>query len=149
MSNPTEQGSSQGSGMDAHSVLFAQLVMRQTNMAFMFLGKIAHPETGHTMKDLDAARLFIDELEMIEAKTRGNLNKDEAGLLKQSLMNLRLAYVQAVEEPENKPAESKVASAQSQAQAQPPQSPATAPGAAPGTPSASEEESRKKFSKKY
>src|SRR5947209_14785183 len=128
MSNPTEPSASQGSGMDAHAALFAQFVMRQANMAFLFLGKIAHPETGQTMKDLDGARQFIDELEMLEAKTRGNLNKEEAGLLKQTLMNLRLAYVQAVEEPETH-AETKKASVP--AHTEMPQPAPSQPGAPP------------------
>ena len=84
---------------DMMSALFAQLVMQQANMAMMLLGKVAHPESGKTIKDIDAARLFIDQLEMLETKTKGNLSKDEAGLLKQSLMSLRLAFVEAVESP--------------------------------------------------
>src|SRR5437764_5322402 len=79
------------------TALFAHLVMQQSNMAMMLLGKVAHPETGQIIKDLEAAKLFIDQLEMIEAKTKGNLSKDEANLLKQNLMSLRLAFVEAVE----------------------------------------------------
>ena len=41
----------------------------------MMTGKVAHPETGQTMRDLEAAKLFIDTLEMLEAKTRGNLSQ--------------------------------------------------------------------------
>src|SRR5208283_549593 len=79
------------------SALFAQLVMQQSNLAMMLLGKAPHPETGQVTKDLEAARLFIDTLEMLEAKTRGNLNKEETALLKQGLMSLHLAFVEAVE----------------------------------------------------
>src|SRR5512135_475457 len=82
------------------SALFAQLVMQQANMAMMLLGKVPHPESGQAVKDLEAARLFIDQLEMLEGKTKGNLSKEEAGLLKQSLMSLRLAFVEAVESPQ-------------------------------------------------
>src|SRR5690348_4631426 len=88
-----------GSDEDIMSALFAQLVMQQANMAMMLLGKVAHPETGKVMKDIDAARLFIDQLEMLEAKTKGNLTKEESMLLKQSLMSLRLGFVEAVETP--------------------------------------------------
>ena len=70
------------------SALFGHLVMQQANMAMMLLGKVAHPETGKTIKDLEAARLFIDQLEMLDAKTKGNLSKEESGLLKQSLMRV-------------------------------------------------------------
>jgi hypothetical protein len=129
------------------AALFAQLVMQQANMAMMLLGKVPHPETGKAVKDLDAARLFIDELEMLEIKTKGNLSKDESALLKQSLMNLRLAYVQAVEEPESKPGSAADSSLPR------PESPSSAAEQTTATPSpespAAEEEHRKKFSKKY
>src|SRR5437870_12236727 len=79
------------------SFLFAQLVLQQSNMAMMFLGKVAHPESGKVVQDVEAARLFIDQLEMLEVKTKGNLSKDEETLLKQTLMTLRLNFVQTVE----------------------------------------------------
>lgn len=118
------------------SALFAQLVVQQSNMAMLLMGKVPHPQTGQTVRDIEAARLFIDQLEMLETKTKGNLTKDEGHLLKQSLMSLRMAFVQAVEspEPEEKkpetaaaPAEKKIESAQQ----------------------ATDEESKKKFTKKY
>src|SRR5215469_16593657 len=131
------QGSEkQVAGSEMHSALFAQLVLQQANMASMLLGKVPHPETGEVIKDMDAARLFIDQLEMLEAKTKGNLTKEESALLKQSLMSLRLAFVEAVESPTAPPA----------SKAQPEVKGGTEPGIQ-GTPS--EEESRKKFSKKY
>jgi hypothetical protein len=132
ISEPEHAGASRE---DKVSMSFAQLVMQQANMASMFLGKVPHPETGQAIKDLDAARMFIDQLEMLEAKTKGNLNKDEASLLKQSLMSLRMAFVDVAETP-----------AQPQAQT----------GAAPAEPASvgaasvpEEEEHRKKFTKKY
>src|SRR5437762_13504663 len=81
------------------TALFAHLVMQQANMAMMLLGKVPHPETGQVVQDFEAAKLFIDQLEMIEAKTKGNLSKEEANLLKQNLMSLRLAFVDAVVSP--------------------------------------------------
>ena len=85
---------------DMMSALFAQMVMQQSNLALMLLGKAPHPESGQTIRDLDGAKLFIDQLEMLEVKTRGNLTKPEEAFLKQSLMSLRLAFVEAVESPE-------------------------------------------------
>lgn len=82
-----------------HSMLFNQLVVQQSSLALILLGKVPHPETGKTTRDLEAARLFIEQLEMLEAKTRGNLAKHEEALLKQTLMTLRLAYVEAAEAP--------------------------------------------------
>jgi len=116
------------------SALFAQLVVQQSNMAMLLMGKVPHPQTGQTMRDIEASRLFIDQLEMLEAKTKGNLTREEEQLLKQSLMSLRMAFVEAVESPETEPrkmetpAENKI-----EAAAQP----------------AADEDSKKKFTKKY
>src|ERR1700722_3623398 len=81
------------------AALFANMVIQQTNMAMMLMGKAPHPETGQTMKDMEAARMFIDQVEMLEAKTKGNLNKQEEGLLKQALAALHMAFVEAVNAP--------------------------------------------------
>ena len=134
MSNITESGTrAEATPEEMHTALFAQLVMQQNNMAMMLLGKIPHPEDGKLTRNIEAARLFIDQLEMLETKTKGNLTKEEAALLKQSLMSLRLAFVDAVNspEPEEKEAQAKPAPAQAE--------PAKA----------AEEETHKKFSKKY
>jgi hypothetical protein len=134
-------------GLDREAVmsaLFAQLVLQQANTAMMLLGKVPHPESGQVMKDLDAASLFIDELEMLEVKTKGNLSKEETNLLKQSLMSLRLAFVQAADQP--------VAKTESKSEPRPAAEPAPAAGTSGATPTSavpSEEEQRKKFSKKY
>ena len=120
------------------SALFAQLVMQQSNMAMLLLGKVPNPETGQTIRDVEAARLFIDQLEMLEVKTKGNLRKEEEQLLKQSLMSLRMAFVEAVQSPDAAPQkpdaapaieEKKVESAVSE--------------------QAADDESKKKFTKKY
>lgn len=124
------------------SALFAQLVMQQANMAMLLLGKVPHPETGKVATDLDAARFFIDELEMLEVKTKGNLTKDESALLKQSLMSLRLAFVEAVESPAAPAPTAAAAPTQ-------PGTDAAAPAPEPSPAPVSEEEHRKKFSKKY
>jgi hypothetical protein len=127
------------------SALFAHMVMQQSNMAMMLLGKVAHPQTGQTVRDLEAAQLFIDQIEMLEAKTKGNLTKEEERMLKQTLMALRMAFVEAAE---SGGAESKSAGEQAASSAE---KPAEAPlESAPASEApAGEEEHRKKFSKKY
>lgn len=126
------------------SAIFANLVVQQTNMALMLMGRVAHPETGERVQDLEAARMFIDQLEMIELKTKGNLDKREEQLLKQSLMSLRMAFVETVE---SGPGQTATAAAPN-ATPQPPvdHDVKTGETAASATP---EEESRKKFTKKY
>jgi hypothetical protein len=136
MSNPIETQSTGHdraiSREDMMSALFAHMVTQQANLAMMLMGKVVHPETGKAVRDLEAAQLFIDQLEMLQQKTKGNLTKNEEALLKQSLMNLRLAFVEAVDSPA--PAEQPAPAAP-----QPAPEPSTQP----------EPESHKKFSKKY
>lgn len=118
------------------SALFAQLVMQQSNMAMLLLGKVPNPQTGETIRDIEAARLFIEQMEMLEAKTKGNLTREEDQLLKQSLMSLRMAFVEAVESPA--PASTKPEAGVSAEEKK-----IDAPG------SGADEESKKKFTKKY
>src|SRR5688500_2049589 len=95
--HPDEDALAGASKEEIMSALFANLVIQQTNMAMMMMGKMAHPETGQAYKDLESAKLFIDQLEMLEFKTKGNLEKREQHLLNQSLTAVRLAFVEAME----------------------------------------------------
>jgi len=130
------------------SALFAHLVMQQSNMAMMLMGKAPHPETGQALRDLESAKLFIDLLEMLEAKTKGNLTKEEQNLLKQTLMAVRMGFVEAVESPsEAKPGSADIPvggrSAEAAKSAEAEKGPSLE-GAA-----SAPEESHKKFTKKY
>jgi hypothetical protein len=122
--------------------------MQTANMAMIFLGKVAHPETGKVITDLDASRMFIDQLEMLAVKTKGNLNADEKKVLNDSLTSLRLMFVETATAARASqiPAENgeKIA----------PGSPATADQPAEETqaapdPGAQEADNKKKFVKKY
>jgi len=144
MSEPQEHDSPEMNREEMLTALFAHLIGQQSNMAMMLMGKVAHPQSGETVKDMDAARLFIDQLEMLEAKTKGNLSKEEERLLKQSLMSLRLTFVESME------ASPSSSTAQAQpSQAAPPPEAASANAPTPATPTPDPEEHRTKFSKKY
>src|SRR4051812_39552020 len=110
MNEPTVKDAGQSGGAGDVS-LFAQMVVQLSNMALMMLGHVPNPQTGETIGDLDAARMFIDQLEMLEAKTKGNLTKEEERLLKQSVTGLRMAFVEAIEHPTSSHAETGAASA--------------------------------------
>jgi hypothetical protein len=84
---------------DRLTALFSAMVLQQTQTALMLLGQVPDPRTGQSVVDLEAAQVFIDQLEMLEVKTRGNLTPQEEALLKQSLMTARMAFVEAVERP--------------------------------------------------
>ena len=134
--------------MSAH---FANMVVQQTNMTLVFLGKVPHPETGKTDRDLHAARIFIDQLDMIAFKTRGNLSKEEERLIQQSLMTLRMTFVEAVEK-ENEAEAKNSASPQEVSKPGPSPEIEPAPGSESATPAESgsaADESKKRFSKKY
>jgi hypothetical protein len=122
------------------SSVFATMVMQLTNMAAMFMGKVPNPENNQMVVDLDAAQIFIDQLEMLEAKTKGNLDAEEQNILKQGLTMVRMAFVEAVDEGQKQAA-----------QPAPSTPPSSSPSpAAPATPPAADEgDARKKFTKKY
>ena len=79
---------------DILEALFADLVARQTNLTLMFLGKIKDPKSGQPAVDLEAAQMFIDQLDMLEVKTRGNLSRHEDKFLKETLTHLRMVFVE-------------------------------------------------------
>lgn len=141
---PAADSMANASREEVISALFANLVIQQTNMAFMFLGRVPHPETGEVVQDFESAKFFIDQLEMIEAKTKGNLDKREEGLLKQSLTGLHMAFVEAVNA-KGSPTENTI----SQPPASSPEKPVETAQPASPAPDTAEDESRKKFSKKY
>lgn len=121
------------------SALFAHLVIQNTNMALMLLGQVPHPESGERLHDVEAARMFIDQLEMLEVKTRGNLSREEEKLLKQSLTHLRMTFVQAVENPPKAEPAAKPE----------PTAPAEPKIETPPAGTDADAESRKRFSKKF
>ncbi len=59
MNNPASPSEDPLAGVSREemlSALFANMVIQQTNMAMMLLGKVPHPETGQIMQDLETAR---------------------------------------------------------------------------------------------
>src|SRR4051794_16692756 len=74
---------------------FIEFVMMQAQNAALFLGQIPSPKTGEPEVNLDLARMFIDQLEMIQEKTRGNLTNEEMMVLRNTLSNLQMAFVEA------------------------------------------------------
>ncbi len=74
---------------------FAQLVMMQAQNILYLLGRLPGPQ-GHTPPlQLPEAKMLIDQLEMLQAKTKGNLSAQEQKLLDNSVTQMRLAFVEA------------------------------------------------------
>jgi Domain of unknown function (DUF1844) len=76
------------------SLLFLQLVLGFQQSGMMALGKLTNPITHKIEVQLGVARDTIDTLAMIEARTQGRLDADEARILRQALTDLRLNYVE-------------------------------------------------------
>ncbi len=66
------------------------------------LGKIANPATGKEEKNLELVNFTIDVLKMLKEKTQGNLDKEEEGLLLQTITTLQLNYAEEVKTKEDK-----------------------------------------------
>jgi hypothetical protein len=120
---------------------FIEFVLMQAQNAAFVLGQIPHPQTGKAEVNLDLARLLIDQLAMIQEKTKGNLNKDEAQILANTLSNLQIAFVEAVRE---QTSEQRTDTAHPAAQPQ-----AESKIETPATPPAGEGDGKKKFVKSY
>jgi hypothetical protein len=74
---------------------FIQFVMLQSQQASLFLGRLPNPATGKADVNLGAARLFIDNLEMLKEKTNGNLSAQESEILTSVLADLQAAFAEA------------------------------------------------------
>jgi hypothetical protein len=132
---------------------FVEFVMMQAQNAALFLGQIPNPQTGKGEVNLELAKMFIDQLGMIQEKTRGNLTSEETAVLRNTLSNLQMAFVEVSKEMREGKTESSAApepetSEEPEASEGPAAPVAETSGSAP-PPAQSESESRKKFTKSY
>jgi hypothetical protein len=75
---------------------FSTFVLSLSTSAFYHLGLVPDPESGASASpNLALARQTIDTLEILQEKTRGNLDADEAHLLESLLYELRMRFVDA------------------------------------------------------
>src|SRR5271154_4243281 len=73
---------------------FVQFVMMQAQNIFYVLGRIPSPDGRPIPPNLEAGKILIDQLEMIQEKTRNNLSTQESSILDDALKNVRLAFVE-------------------------------------------------------
>lgn len=138
---------------------FVQFVMVQVQNIYYVLGRIPSPDGRPMQPNLEAGKILIDQLEMIQAKTAGNLSPQEAGILEDALKNVRLAFVEtsggtpASMMPKSPmpdfPLEDEEALPDEPAPRPPEKPKATPPPAAASAPKPEEPESKKKFTKTY
>ncbi len=78
------------------AALFLQLILGLQQSAMISLGKLMNPMSRKIETNLEIARDTIDTLAALEARTKGNLEPDEARVLAQVLSELRMNYVDEV-----------------------------------------------------
>lgn len=141
---------------------FVQFIIMQAQQILFVLGNPT-PEGDAMPPNLEGGRILIDQLDMIQEKTKGNLNVQEAKILEEALSRVRLAFVQASggtpasmmprqshapidDLPEEEPVHQPEPPRPAPQAAQPAAPAAPAPAA---TPAPEEPENKKKFTKTY
>jgi|LauGreDrversion4_2_1035121.scaffolds.fasta_scaffold28102_3 hypothetical protein len=83
-----------------HSMLFQQLVVGHSQMALMLMGRLENPHSGEFESvQPEGAKVFIDQLEMLQAKTRGNLSPEESEALTRALGAVHTAFAEILNDP--------------------------------------------------
>lgn len=75
-------------------VNFQHLVFSLATTAMFQLGLMGNPGEEQPKADIAAAQETIDLLDVLEKKTKGNLTREEEGLLTNSLYELRMCFVE-------------------------------------------------------
>src|SRR5687767_4991702 len=127
---------------------FIEFVLMQAQNAALFLGQIPNPQTGKGEVNLELAKMFIDQLGMIQEKTRGNLTKEEEAVLRNTMSNLQMAFVEVSRQMREGTTESAVAPETPKSESAEP-APSASEQAELSSAPQPEAESRKKFTKSY
>ena len=128
---------------------FIEFVMMHAQNAALFLGQIPNPKTGEGEVNLELAKMFIDQLSMIQEKTRGNLTTDEATVLKSTLSNLQMIYVEVSQHVPKGGAQPKHPAPEPQPEGSASAEPTADKSTSTPIEPSSEGESKKKFTKSY
>ncbi|MCK9209653.1 MAG: DUF1844 domain-containing protein [Ignavibacteriaceae bacterium] len=94
-----------------HEVLFMQLIMQQQQWAMMSMGKLKNPMSDKIERNLEMSKYAIDTLDMLAAKTKGNLGEYENKFISEVLRELKLNYVEEVEKDKKEESASPAATA--------------------------------------
>lgn len=92
---------------NTNELLFMQLVMQNQQLALMSMGKLKNPVTDKIDRNLEFAKMAIDSLDMLAAKTKGNLSEYEEKFLTEVLKDLKLNYVDEVNKEQKESTEPK------------------------------------------
>ena len=79
---------------EMEKALFAQLIISLATSTMHHLGKLVNPATQKAELNLEAAQSTIDIIDMLESRTKGNLDQEEAAFLKSTLATLKINFVE-------------------------------------------------------
>jgi hypothetical protein len=76
---------------------FSSFILSLATTVQVSLGAIPNPQTNLQAQNLPAAKQMIDIINMLKEKTKGNLSREEQGLIDSILYNLRIHYIRTLE----------------------------------------------------
>jgi hypothetical protein len=87
------QAASDGKESSRPPIDFPSYLLSYYTQGLVLLGEIPNPYTNKKEEDVEAAQHIIDILSMLEKKTKGNLDGEEAKLLENVLYELRMKFM--------------------------------------------------------
>jgi hypothetical protein len=90
---PGKSGQTQDNENNYPTVNFTNFVLSLSTSALFHFGDFPESEGGTPQKNLPAAKQTIDILDMLNEKTKGNLDKNESSLIQGVLYELKMRYV--------------------------------------------------------
>ncbi len=85
---------------DKNKQLFLSLVYSFQMQAMIQMGKLQNPVTGEIDRDLDAAQVSIDMIDMLKEKSKNNISPEESGFLTKVVSELKMNFVEEKQKPE-------------------------------------------------
>ena len=83
--------------------LFIHLVNTFVQSAWISLGKVKNPVSDELERNLDQASYYIDLLDMLQTKMKGNLSEWEEQYILHSLSELKLNFIDEKKKKEGEP----------------------------------------------
>jgi hypothetical protein len=87
-----------GGGEELPGIDFATFVLSLAHSTLVNLGDAPNPADGSRCVNLPMARQTIDLLALLQEKSKGNLTGEEERVLSQSLLDLRMRYVEVAKD---------------------------------------------------
>ena len=78
---------------------FPMLISTLATQSMASMGMLPDPQTGEASAHKPMAKHFIDTMDMLQTKTAGNLTEEESTMLRDTLHQLRMAYMSVPDTP--------------------------------------------------